>query len=240
MNSMSKTNTIKQCCVFDTDSLIRLCLLELGTRRVIEWLLDDFTVRIPKIVFDEGLANIGKNLIEAQRAYGNDDETGDLLVQDIDHVKTFFRNRVDKLVQRKKPKASEKLISSRVPAQHKSNVHRGEKSAAALALELAYSHRQYVVFVTDDLSASEPLEAILSDCQVGMLKNSFDLLLFLATRHRHTRKLTLRQVQIALKQLNYISRDNSPSAPANQDPDVLWRRYAREVEKLWEQSGKTV
>lgn len=204
----------KQCCILDAISLVKLCQLELGLRRAIEWLLEDFDVSIPQKVFNEGRSNI----------HATDDDAAAL-----------FFTAVQSRVHYESIESCDQIIKRQVkslPVQERTEIHNGERVAAALALKLSYSYKQYVVFVTDDLDAVSPIEKILDRDQIGLVKNSYDLLLFLASRHLG--ELTLDVVEIALKQLNYLLRNNSPDAPKYQEPDELLDVHLNEVVNLFQ------
>ncbi|RMG31696.1 MAG: hypothetical protein D6732_14420 [Methanobacteriota archaeon] len=180
---------------------MKLCQLELGPKRAIEWILEDFEIFIPQKVFDDGRANL----------LDTDDET-----------RIIFFQRVQNQVYYEDITACEELMRDyvhRLPPPDRTHIDEGERIATALALRLSYECRQYVVLVTDDFKAIEPLRRILEEHQIGLIKNSFDLLLFLAGRYRDV--LVPEEVEIALRQLTHLLRDNTPTAPKHQKPDEV-------------------
>jgi len=213
-------NPGKQCCILDTISLVKLCQLELGSKKAIEWLIEDFQVSIPKKVFEDGRRHISEA----------DDEEAQAV---------FFRN-VQQYVHYGKYNSCEKLIAEcgitalwqYASGEDKPHVDEGERVAAALALRLGYEYRQYVIFVTDDLKAIPLLKMILGGIsyQVGSVKNSYDLLLFLASRHPD--EFPPNGMEIPLRQLNYLLRNNSPDAEPHQKPDELLGKYLDTLKKL--------
>jgi hypothetical protein len=88
-----------------------------------------------------------------------------------------------------------------------------------LAQPLSRAHGQYVIFVTDDYKAASSLQNILRDDQIGLVKNSYELLLFLASRHPE--QLSLGELDKALRQLNRLLRNNDLPAAKMQKPDEL-------------------
>jgi len=194
----------KQCCIIDTMSLVKLCQLELGPKRAIEWLLEDFAVWIPKKVFDDGKRNLS----------ADDDE------------RTVFFNAVLPRVVGKADDFFEECMSQhvrRLPPDKRPCVDEGEKIATALALELSRFYKQYVMLVTDDYKAEPLLRQICSTDQIGITRNAYDLLLFL--RSRHPDELPIEEIEAALRELAHLSRDNSKPARIRQEPDELRDQY---------------
>jgi hypothetical protein len=195
----------KQCCIFDTVSLVKLCQLELGPKRAIEWLLDDFSVVIPKKVFDDGGHNLSDDDDERTVFYGK------VSSQVVATADDFFEECIGRHV--------EQLL----PCQ-RSCIDEGEKVAIALALEFSRFCRQYVVLVTDDYKACPLLEQICGLEQIGIVRNAYDLLLFLGSRHSD--QLSVEEIEIALRELAYLLRNNSdPVAKQLQKPDELREQY---------------
>jgi hypothetical protein len=111
-----------------------------------------------------------------------------------------------------------------LPREARPRVDEGEKIAAALALELSRFCRQYVVLVTDDYKAKAPLEEICYVDQIGIIRNAYDLLLFLGSRHSD--ELSFTEIETALLQLTQLLRDNTiPAARISQKPDELRNDY---------------
>jgi hypothetical protein len=194
----------KQCCIFDTVSLVKLCQIELGPKRAIEWLLEDFAVRIPEKVFADG------------KPYLSDD----------DDERTVFFGAVLPCVVDKADDTFEEYMSEhveRLSPDKRPQVDEGERVATALALELSRLCRQYVVFVTDDYRAKPILEGICDVDQIGVVRNAYDLLLFLSSRHSD--ELPIEEVEAALRELARLLRDNTKPAHFAQKPDELRDRY---------------
>lgn len=194
----------KQCCVFDTISLVKLCQLELGPRRAIEWLLEDFAVWIPQKVFDDGKRHLS----------------------DDDDERTAFFNAVLSHVARKADDFFEECIDQHVrhlPPDERPRIDEGEGIATALALEISRFCKQYVVLVTDDYKAEPLLRQICSTDQIGITRTAYDLLLFL--RSRHSDELPIEEIEAALRELARLLRDNSKPAHIPQKPDELRDQY---------------
>ena len=194
----------KQCCIIDTMSLVKLCQLELGPKRAIEWLLEDFAVWVPKKVFDDGKHKLS----------------------DDDDEQTVFFNAVLPRVVGKADDFFEECMSQhvrRLPPDKRPRVDEGEKIATALALELSRFYKQYVVLVTDDYKAEPLLGEICNIDQIGIIRNAYDLLLFL--RSRHSDELSIDEIEIALRELARLLRDNSKPAYILQKPDELRDQY---------------
>lgn len=211
----------KQWCIVDTISLVSLCRLELGSRRVLEWLLDDFDVSIPPKVFNDAASYIR----DMRRI---DDET-----QIDDEAQSIFFRRLPQLVHRNTMVSCDYFLSRRIgdlPPEFTRYVHEGERIATALALKLSRSFKQYILLVTDDLKALEPLYIILDRNQIGIVKTSYDMLLFFASRHMI--ELSPEEIEIALRGLNYLLRDNSKPAHVPQKPDELLDKYLAMISKL--------
>lgn len=212
-------SSCKQCCILDTISLVGLCRLELDSRRAIEWLVDDFDVSIPQKVFDDALRYIQV-----------DDETQSI----------FFRT-VPPPVHYNTMVSCEQFLSRRIrslPPQFIPQVDEGERAAAALALRMSRSLKQYTLLVTDDLKALDPLCITLDRHQIGIVKTSYDMLLFLASRHMI--ELPLEAIEIALKELNQLLRDNSRAARDSQKPDELLDKYLSILPELSDWNCRTL
>jgi hypothetical protein len=201
----------KQCCILDTNSLLFLSQVEIGSISAIEWILQDFTMAIPKIVFDDGKLNIPDENDELRSLFFRK------IQPTISYVSDYFVDNISKL-------------TSHLEKKDQSNIDEGEKEALSLALELSRSHKQYVLLITDDLKAFGLLQKFVKDDQIGILINSFDLILFLASRHAD--QIPIASVPEAMKQLNYLWRNNSPDAPKYQEPDGLFLQYESLIPKL--------
>jgi hypothetical protein len=187
----------------DTVSLVKLCQLELGVRRAVEWLIDDFHVCLPDKVFEEGRLQLAS--ADDQSFYFGTIQPRVIYDRNENYDSVFGRH-VDRL-----------------PGGEKSNLDEGETRAASIALELSRVHNQYVVLVTDDHKAALSLQNILRDDQVGLIKNSYELLLFLASRHPE--ELPMGELDAALRQLNWLLRNNDLPAAIEQKPDELLLEY---------------
>lgn len=115
----------------------------------------------------------------------------------------------------------------RLPAEQQSRIHEGETKAGAFALQLSHRHTQYLIFVTDDYKAIDSLRHLLREDQIGSVKNSYDLLLFL--RSRHSNMLSAGATEVALKDLTQLLRNNSSTAPAFQKPDEMIIPYLEKI-----------
>lgn len=198
----------KQCCVIDTNSLVRLCQLELGSQRAIEWILEDFWVRIPSKVFEECQSNLSTDASER---------------------KVFFE-KITSCVDYENNTAYDQLFAQQVApltSERRSSIDEGEAKAAAYALRISRYHTQYVVFITDDYKAANSLDDLLREDQIGTVKNSYDLLLFL--RSRHPELFPTGTMEVALNELNRLLRDNSATAGPFQKPDELLVPYLNKV-----------
>ncbi len=199
----------KQCCVFDTVSLVRFCQLELRFRRAVEWLIDDFYVCVPQKVFEEGRLQLTST--EERKVYFK--LVRPWVVYDRNHnYDSVFGRHVDRL-----------------SSQEKSSIDEGEAKAAAFALELSRIYNQYVVLVTDDYKAIPSLEKILRNDQVGLVKDSYELLLFLFSRH--PKEIPLGELEAALRELTRLLRNNALPAAEEQVPDTRLLEYLR---LIWE------
>jgi hypothetical protein len=196
----------KQCCIFDTVSLVKLCQLELGLRRAIEWLLDDFAIWIPQKVFDDGKRNLSDDDDERTVFFNA------VLPRVVGKADDFFKECMNRHVRR-------------LPPDKRPRVDEGEEIATALALELSRFCKQYVVLVTDDYKAEPLLRQICNTDQIGITRNAYDLLLFL--RSRHSDELPVEEVEAALRELARLSRDNSKPAHIRQEPDELRDQYIK-------------
>jgi hypothetical protein len=197
----------KQCCIFDTVSLVKLCQLELGPKRAIQWLLEDFAVWVPQKVFDDGKHNLPTDDDDARTVFFNA-----VLPRVADRVDDYFEERMNEHV-------------NYLPPEAKPRVDAGEKIATALALELSRFWGQYVVLVTDDYKAQPLLEEVCDTDQIGIVRNAYDLMLFLGSRHSD--ELAAVEVETAIKQLAYLLRDNSKPAHVAQKPDELRDNYLK-------------
>lgn len=198
----------RQCCVLDTVSLVKLCQLELGTQRAIEWILDDFSVHVPQKVHEECLNNLPDDA-EVRKVYF------EKVAERVDYEgNATYDHLLGRQVERLKP-------------SQQSKIHEGEAQAAAFALKLCHRHVQYVVLVTDDRKATDPLVALLLEDQIGSVKNSYDLLLFL--RSRHPEELPVGVIDVALRELSTSIRNNSPDADKFQEPEELLVPYLEKV-----------
>lgn len=189
--------------MLDTVSLVRLCQLELGVRRAVEWLIDDFHVCLPDKVFEEGRLKLAS--ADEQSIYFSVVQPQVIHNRNKDYDSIFGRH-VDRL-----------------SPEEKSDLDEGESRAASFALDLSRAHNQYVVLVTDDYKAAPSLRKILQDDQIGLIKNSYELLLFLASRHPE--ELPLGNLDKALRDLNVLLRNNDLPASKEQKPDELLLEY---------------
>lgn len=194
----------KQCCIFDTMSLVKLCQLELGPKRAIEWLLEDFVIWIPKKVFDDGKHNLSDDDDERRVFFDT------VLPRVMEKADDFFEECMNRHVRR-------------LPPDQRPRVDEGEEIATALALELSRFYKQYVVLVTDDYKAEALLGEICSIDQIGIVRNAYDLLFFL--RSRHSDELSIDEIEVALRELARLLRDNSKPAHVPQKPDKLRDQY---------------
>lgn len=198
----------KQCCVTDTGALVNLCRLELGTKRAIEWVLEDFCVCVPQKIFDEG------------RVY---------LPYDDDEGRTIYFNAVQGQV-RNLSASCEEIIDRQVdslPPKEKSKIDAGEKKAAALTYEFSRIQKQYVLFVTNDFKAIPPLDVVFARTQTAFIKNAFDLLFFIASRHPD--EIPLDELGIAIRELNRMIRD--PDKDGDTTSDQLLLDYLLAIQK---------
>ena len=199
----------KQCCVLDTVSLVRLCQLELGVRQAVEWLIDDFHVCLPPRVFDEGKPHLT-----------SDEERS-----------VYFRAVLPRVIYDRN-QGYDSLLDAhvdRLPAEKQSSIDEGETKAAAFALELSRIYDQYVVLVTDDYRSIPSLEAILLNDQVGSIKNSYELLLFLGSRHPE--ELPAGELEAALRDLTRLLRNETLPKSVRQKPDELLLKYLSIVQE---------
>ena len=152
----------RQVCIIDAVSIVALCRIEIGLKRAIEWLLDDFAIRVWKAAWDEAQKHVPKlDDDEAKRLFfitcpgymypGNLSEAIEFLDP---HVKSYGR------------------------------IGKGERECASLALEMSRLQTQYVILVTDDFKAHPVISPAFMEHQVGSVYSSYDLLTFIYTRHR--------------------------------------------------------
>ena len=228
----------KQCCIIDTISLVKLCRLELGNKRAIEWLLEDFCIFIPRKVFEEGRRNIKNVNVGKEAKAGNKYQKGKTPHRNIKNVsiheeredtKKFLKIAQD-CVHNGNMDACIELISRCVQEQ-KFKIDEGEKIAAALALKMSLVHRQFIIFLTDDFRAIEPLEKLLNIYKIGKVINSYDILIFLLAHHPV--ELKPEDVEIALKGLTQLLRNNDMPAYEEQKPDDLLYEYLFKLEKYY-------
>jgi len=200
----------KQYCVIDTGALVNLCRVELGTRRAIDWILNDFCVVIPGAIFDEG-----KHLVSPT---------------DPDEHAHYF-TVILALVRSTNP-TCEIIMDDQVshlPPAERIKIDAGEKAAAAFAFEASRVHKQYVLFVTNDFSASDPLKTIFSNVQLGILRDAYDALEFIASRHPE--EIPPKALEIALRELNAMVRDPDLSLQETSIPDQVLARHLQTLQK---------
>ena len=200
----------KQYCVIDTGALVNLCRVELGAKRAIEWVLDDFCVLIPQLVFNEGKIYLSDDADE-RRLYFDDVQS---LVQKIEEIAEI---------------ALDELIDH-LPPPMKSRVDAGEKAAAAFGFEISRRYRQYILMVTNDFKATEPLQVVFSNAQIGFLRDAYDLLVFVASRHPND--LPLRTLEVALRDLNSMVRDPNISRDVPSTPDEVLAKHLQLLNKF--------
>lgn len=208
----AKNTPGKQCCVIDTVSLVRLCQIELGQKRVIEWILEDFTLAIPQTVFDEGRRNITNDDDIAHTLFFNDIQTH-IDYSDLRYCKNCLDNYLEILT-----------------IQERRCVDEGEAIAAGLALKLSFVHKGIVLLVTDDFKAIPHLENFLGVYHAGIVKNSYSLLLFLSVSHYGD--FSVEDTVNALKDLNSVLRNNDLKVSQHsQKPDELLEEAVKNINR---------
>lgn len=199
----------KQCCVTDTGALVNLCRIELGAKRAIEWVLEDFCVCVPQKIFDEGRVYLPYDDYEGRKIYFNDVQS---------------QMRISSA-------SCEKIIDRQVdslPPKEKSKIDQGEKKAAAVTYEFSRIQKQYVLFVTNDFKAIPPLNEIFANTQTAFIKNAFDLLFLVASRHPS--EIPLDELGIAIRELNRMIRD--PDKDGDTTSDQLLLDYLLIIQKF--------
>jgi len=200
----------KQCCIIDTGALIDLCKIELGGRLAIEWVLEDFCVLIPREIFAEGCP------------YASFTSFANLYYSTI------------KALARPVAETCEVIIDDQIealPRDQKTLIDSGERMGAAFSIEMSRRQVQYVVFITNDFKATPPLQEIFDLLQIGMLRNAYDILVFLASRHPN--EIPLGVLDTALRDLNSIVRDSSkPSTAAAQIPDGFLLHHLQTISEF--------
>jgi len=176
----------RQVCIIDAVSIVALCRIEIGLKRAIEWLLDDFAIRLWKAAWDEAQKHVPKlDDDEAKRLFfmtcpsymypGNLSEAIEFLDP---HVKSYGR------------------------------IGKGERECASLALEMSRLQTQYVILVTDDFKAHPVISPAFMEHQVGNVYSSYDLLTFIYTRH--PRDITRVSYEYSIKDLTAILLERQP------------------------------
>jgi hypothetical protein len=200
----------RECCIIDTGALINFCRIELGGRLAIEWVLQDFCVLIPKKIFDEGCP------------YASFQSYAHLYFSTI---KTYVRPVTETCEV-----IIDDIIES-LPQGQRTLIDDGERMGAAFAFEMSRQQVQYVVFITNDFKATPPLTKMFDLMQVGMLRDAYDILVFLASRHPN--EIPLGQLDVALRDLNSIVRDSSkPAAAETQVPDEILLRHLQNINQF--------
>lgn len=199
----------KQCCVTDTGALVNLCRIELGAKRAIEWVLEDFCVCVPKKIFDEGTKYIPYDDFEGRTVYFNKIKS-QVRISSASYEKIMDR-QVDSL-----------------PPKERLEIDAGEKKAAAVTFEFSRIQKQYVLFVTNDFKAIPPLNIVFERTQTAFIKNGFDLLFLIVSRH--PAEIPLEDLGIAIRELNRMIRD--PNTDGDTTSDVLLKEYLEIIQKF--------
>jgi hypothetical protein len=200
----------KGCCIIDTGALIDLCKVELSGRLAIEWVLQDFCFLIPKKIFDEGCP------------YASFESYANLYFSTIKGFVRACSETCEMII--------DEQIESLPKDFKKGLIDAGERIGAAFAFEMSRQEVQYVIFVTNDFKASPPLRYMLNLMQIGMLKDAYDILVFLASRHPN--EIPLRRLDEALRHLNSVVRDSSIPASEGQVPDEILLRHLQIINKF--------
>lgn len=201
---MSINAEYKQFCIIDAISIVALCRIEIGLKRAIEWLLDDFAISLCEAALDEAERHIK----------GLDDEEAKYLFFRIKTYKEKLRNAIEFLDPHVK---------------NFGRIHKGERKSASLALELSRLHPQYVILVTDDFRAHCVIGDVFRKHQIGNVYSSYDLLAFIYTRHTDIPPFSYEQ---SVKGLTAILLEDQPrDRERMQEPELKELEYLELLKK---------
>ena len=166
-------------CIIDSSSLKNATSIEVGGKRLIDWIQELLNIRIPQGIVDEVKGKYRREKSKWEDAHRAVLELESQAVKSHKYLK-FVENWVEQHAQ--------KLGVSR-------RLHLGEKHCAALALLSAARKRQgYLNFtILDDLKARRTLSEFLRRQGVGVALTTPELILLIRNRNtRMTRDLALR------------------------------------------------
>ena len=192
----------------DANSLAWLCRLEIGTRRAIEWLGDNYSIKITEVVFNEAKNNI---------PYTEDDALSYLegLRSHIDRELWYYDEKFDSRLENLPPSVK----------GHGKRVDKGERTAGILALKTSRRNEYPITLITDDNDATEPLEHIFEIEKIGPVEDSFGMLRYIWSRN--SEKIAKRSINIALQDLkSFMSGDRTP--------DENFKGAKRKLERMTE------
>ena len=201
----------KQCCVTDTGALVNLSRIKIARRRAIEWVLEDFCLLIPQKIFDEGKRNFTRR-----------DNKGRIFYFTTIQQRIYAMGEVCEIVIEQQVEGLE--------ADLKSKIDSGEQKAAAFAFELSRKRNQYVLFVTNDFKAIPSLNQIFTTTQSAFVKNAYELLVFLASRHPS--EISLGEIEIAIRELNRMERDSTKDDDVPMTPDEYMADCLRAIQNF--------
>jgi hypothetical protein len=198
----------KQLCVLDAVTISNLCKVELKDKKAIQWVIADFRIVFPDYVYHKEAKN-----------YVGDDQEAEIIFKHL--TKHISKERID-------PKMKGIVTSS---FDENQKINRGELEAATLALKLSRLSLHYIILVTDDFKAQPPITEAFYHQQVGSVYSSYDLLLFLYTRHKN--ELARRDVEKAIADLTALYPDQTPRNQPAPIPQQKQREYLKQLEKLY-------
>lgn len=176
----------KQVCIVDAISIVALCRIEIGFKRAIQWLLDDFAIFLSEEAWDEARRHVPKlDDDEAKRLFFIDCKSH-IYWKDLSETIDFFDPHIESF----------------------GKIHNGERESASLALETSRLRTHYVILVTDDFDAHPVILPAFIEHQVGSVYSSYDLLLFIYTRHN--KHITRDRCESSIKELTHILLEDQP------------------------------
>ena len=182
---MGRNAEYKQFCIIDAISIVALCRIEIGLKRAMEWLLDDFAICLWKEAWDEARRHVPKL---------DDEEAKRLFLTDCQLHS--YRENLSEAIE---------FLDPHVKSFGK--IDKGERESASLALELSRLHPQYVILVTDDFRAHPVIFNAFREHQIGGVYSSYDLLTFIYTRHTDIPRFSYKQ---SIRDLTAILLEDQP------------------------------
>lgn len=195
--------------VLDTISLVKFCIIEIGTLKVIEWMRKDFKIITSPKAYQDGRRHITRSdNQEAEMIYHR---MKDIQHADLSPCLDYVTECLSEMKEGDK-------------------VDEGEKTALALAVRTALSEKEYVLFITDDYKALNPIKKVLSIHGVGVAKSGFYILRQIGMLN--SSEIAIEDVDVALRSLQNELRDNGKPGALQQKPDRLYADNAKMLDRL--------